>query len=300
MYYNIAILLLLLIIGGIAFYWVKHKRSKQSLLVKDFESLKDGSMGLPADLITRIMPYDDPYDACIALLKSIQVLEEENRILEQYAHEVEKEKFVLPKGLGQRNEEIVSISHKMRTSLSGLLGFTNFLRSTKLSHEQDEFVSIISTSANELLTLVNSIIDPTNKMGSSEKSSQMVYKNKIPYVLVVDDNEINKKLLAKVLGDHNLKVAYASNGEEAVALRKENSFDIIFMDIQMPVMDGVEASKAIREYENDSNISPVPIVAITGNVAKEDREVYLDAGMTDYIAKPIMAEDIRKRLAPLY
>jgi hypothetical protein len=91
MYYNIAILLLLLVIGGIAFYWVKHKRTKPSLLVKDFESLKDGSLGLPSDLIARIMPYHDPYDACIALLKSIQVLEEENRILEQYAHEVEKE-----------------------------------------------------------------------------------------------------------------------------------------------------------------------------------------------------------------
>jgi len=185
----------------------------------------------------------------------------------------------------------------MRTSLSGLLGFTYFLEATKMTEEQQEFVSIITTSSNELLTLVNSIIDVPPK--SKTVDTQPNVKNEIPYVLVVDDNEINKRLLAKVLENENLKVSYASNGEEAFELRKNNDFDIIFMDIQMPIMDGVEASKAIRKYEDEYNITPVSIIALTANTGKNDRDTYLNAGMTDYMAKPIMIDDVRKRIAQL-
>ena len=67
----------------------------------------------------------------------------------------------------------------------------------------------------------------------------------------------------------------------------------------MPVMDGVESSKAIRAYEDIQNLAPVPIIALTANTGKNDRDIYLDAGMTDYMAKPIMIDDIRKKIAQL-
>ena len=67
----------------------------------------------------------------------------------------------------------------------------------------------------------------------------------------------------------------------------------------MPVMDGVEASIAIRKFENDKNISAVPIVALTANTGKDDRDEYLNAGMNDYMAKPIMIDEVRKRIAQL-
>ena len=243
------------------------------------------------------------------LLKNLNMLKIKHENLEK---EFKKEKELCQKfenSLTQKSSEIIHISHQMRTSLSGLLGFTHFLNDSKLDEEQQEFVSIIETSSNELLTLVNGIIDMTPKPSDikakvkkqAEKDAQLIVapKNEIPRLLVVDDNDINKRLLAKVLEQENLDVSYASNGQEAVDLRKSENFDIIFMDIQMPVMDGVEASQEIRKYENTESLVPVPIVALTANTGKDDRESYLAAGMNDYMAKPIMIDDVRQRISAL-
>jgi CheY-like chemotaxis protein len=79
----------------------------------------------------------------------------------------------------------------------------------------------------------------------------------------------------------------ANNGQEAVAAFEENKFDLILMDGQMPVMDGLEATKTIRETEKKSAIDRIPIISVTANAMKGDRERFLAAGMDDYIAKPI-------------
>jgi CheY-like chemotaxis protein len=306
MYQNIIIVVLLLIIAGLIWtLYIKPKR-KSTALDRTLESLKLEFDVNYHPLIDSIVDYEYAYDSSRVLLEKIQILMEKEAICEVKIKEYEEIQSKVTKGLDQKSHEIIHISHQMRTSLSGLLGFTHFLQSTELTEEQDEFIAIISTSSNELLTLVNSIIDMTPKPRvnvereePSRTDTTPTPKNTIPYVLVVDDNEINKRLLAKVLENENLKVAYASNGKEAVTLRKENNFDIIFMDIQMPIMDGVEASKAIRTYEDKQKIAPVPIVALTANTGKNDRDTYLDAGMTDYMAKPIMIEDVRKRIAQL-
>ena len=257
-------------------------------------------------LIDSIVKKDNNYEIAEILLLEIQRLREEKALLEVEIIDHQKAHTTIAEGLERKTHEIIHISHQMRTSLSGLLGFTKFLQLTSLNEEQEEFVAIIAMSSDELLTLVNNIIDMTPKSRdknrvklNSIEEKIVVPKNDKPYVLVVDDNEINKRLLAKVLEHENLEVSYASNGEEALKLRKENKFDIIFMDIQMPVMDGVDACKAIRKYEDKNNISPVPIIALTANTGKHDRDTYLDAGMTDYMPKPIMIEDVRKRIAQL-
>jgi len=296
------IAVLLVVIAMMTWVWYIQPKRKTEQIDKTVASLKDDFDAKYHDVIDSVVGYQDSYDACKVLLTHIQDLKEENARLELEVEESKRANKKTSEGLDKKSHEIIHISHQMRTSLSGLLGFTHFLESTELTEEQKEFVSIISTSSDELLTLVNNIIDMSPKPRPEQevnKGTTAISKNAIPSVLVVDDNEINKRLLAKVLENENLKVSYASNGEEAVTLREEQDFDIIFMDIQMPVMDGVEASKVIRAYEKAEKIAPVPIIALTANTGKDDRDTYLDAGMTDYMAKPIMIEDVRKRIAQL-
>ncbi len=281
-----------------------YKNSKKSTLV--LESLKDKFDTVYFPMIDTIVKKDNDYEIAEVLLLEMQTIGDKYSLLEAEVSTYKKAHKNISEDLESKTHEIIHISHQMRTSLSGLLGFTKFLQSTDLDKGQEEFVSIISISSDELLVLVNNIIDMTPKPRVEKtvdkiENKQVIGlpKNEIPLVLIVDDNDINKRLLAKVLENENLKVSYASNGEEAVALRKENNFDIIFMDIQMPLMNGVEASKAIRKFENDERIPAVPIIALTANTGKDDRDTYLDAGMTDYMAKPIMIDEVRKRIAQL-
>ena len=88
----------------------------------------------------------------------------------------------------------------------------------------------------------------------------------------------------------------ANNGEEACAQVKEQTFDFILMDCQMPVMDGFTATRAIRAYENEHQLKRVPIIALTANAIQGDREKCLEAGMDDYLAKPVQPEIVQEKL----
>ena len=106
-------------------------------------------------------------------------------------------------------------------------------------------------------------------------------------ILFVDDNEVNRLLGVTLLEQAGFTVATAEDGLQAVDAVKHGSFGVVFMDVQMPKMDGIEATKAIRGLPNGSGT--VPIVAVTANAMVGDREVYLRAGMNDYLSKPLDA-----------
>jgi CheY-like chemotaxis protein/two-component sensor histidine kinase len=112
-------------------------------------------------------------------------------------------------------------------------------------------------------------------------------------ILVAEDNPINQKLIRTTLEQFGADVTLASNGSEAFELRKQNDYDLIFMDIQMPVMNGIEATKEILHYEQVNHLKHVPIVALTANALAGDRERYIEAGMDNYIPKPINLADLR-------
>jgi CheY-like chemotaxis protein len=105
--------------------------------------------------------------------------------------------------------------------------------------------------------------------------------------LVVEDNPTNLKMIVRLLENIGISSDVAINGKEAVEMYKKNSYNIIFMDIQMPLMNGVDATKAIIKYEKENNLPHTPIVAVTTNSLKGDRERYLNEGLDEYIAKPI-------------
>ena len=114
--------------------------------------------------------------------------------------------------------------------------------------------------------------------------------------LVAEDNVINQKLIKITLENIGISVTLANNGKEAFNLRRTEVFDIIFMDIQMPVMNGIEATQAILAYEKEKEIAHIPIVALTANALKGDKERFLAEGMDQYISKPIKLDTIRNIL----
>jgi two-component system, sensor histidine kinase and response regulator len=102
--------------------------------------------------------------------------------------------------------------------------------------------------------------------------------------LLVEDNEINQEVAIGQLENAEVFVDLAENGAEAVRMVRENDYDIVLMDMQMPVMDGIEATRILR---SDPRLQTLPIVAMTANALVSDREICLQAGMNDHIAKPI-------------
>jgi len=123
-------------------------------------------------------------------------------------------------------------------------------------------------------------------------------------ILVAEDNIVNQKLALKILEKRGHRAVVAPNGREAILKVKEGGFDLILMDVQMPEMDGITATREIRNLKLETRnskgrissiqhpISSIPIIAMTAHVMKGDRERCLAAGMDDYVSKPIKAEEL--------
>jgi PAS domain S-box-containing protein len=112
-------------------------------------------------------------------------------------------------------------------------------------------------------------------------------------ILLVEDNELNQEVASELLRDAGFNVDLAGNGEIAVRKVKETAFDVVLMDMQMPVMDGVTATREIRKLPQ---FAELPIVAMTANAMDGDRQRCLDAGMNDHIPKPVEPDDLWKVL----
>jgi two-component system sensor histidine kinase/response regulator len=110
-------------------------------------------------------------------------------------------------------------------------------------------------------------------------------------VLLVEDNPVNQRLAQRILQKEEYTVALADNGKEALETLARQSFDLILMDVQMPVMDGFDATRAIRVEEKKTG-THTPIIATTAHAMTGDRERCLAAGMDNYISKPIRAQDL--------
>ena len=104
--------------------------------------------------------------------------------------------------------------------------------------------------------------------------------------------KINQKVSNMLLRQLKQKVEIAENGRAAVEKMKEKPFDVVFMDIHMPLMDGYEATEKIRELEQENNRAASYIVAVTANAVPEDKEKCLNIGMNDYITKPFKKETL--------
>jgi PAS domain S-box-containing protein len=115
-------------------------------------------------------------------------------------------------------------------------------------------------------------------------------------ILLVEDNQINRKLALAALAQMGCCADVAVDGHEALAAVMEKRYDVVLMDVQMPGMDGLEATRQIRAWEKQSGVPAVRIIALTANALTGDRDICLKAGMNDYLSKPIRLEALHKAL----
>jgi signal transduction histidine kinase/CheY-like chemotaxis protein len=138
-----------------------------------------------------------------------------------------------------------------------------------------------------LFRALNMQVEPSGprptELGEAEREARSRYR-----ILLVDDYELNQKLAARLIQRGGYQVEVCSNGQQAVDAVQTAGFDLVLMDMQMPVMDGIEATKRIRELEAQAGSGErIPILALTANVGEEVRNTCLEAGMDGYLPKPI-------------
>ncbi len=146
---------------------------------------------------------------------------------------------------------------------------------------------IASELLNEVLRQFGEFITVVPQSPAEESDSPVQPRR----ILLVEDNEINRRVATGLLNARGHQVVMAENGQVAVDMLATQEFDVVLMDMQMPVMDGYEATAAIRKREQQTG-EHIPIIAMTAEALKGDRERCLESGMDDYVAKPVMAAEM--------
>ncbi|WP_339898711.1 response regulator [Paraglaciecola polaris] len=137
------------------------------------------------------------------------------------------------------------------------------------------------------------------KHSKNQPATKLLNKHQqAPHILLVEDNFINQQVVIEMLKKLHCSVQVAENGQEAIhnLEQADKPFDAILMDCQMPIMDGYQASRIIRKNMHENYASTLPIIALTANAMKGDREACLAAGMNAYLSKPIVLADLRAEL----
>jgi len=148
-------------------------------------------------------------------------------------------------------------------------------------------------------SILKAIVNKRAEKGFEKFIIESTLKGRPLKILLAEDNLINQKLEARLLEKQGWKVTIANNGKEAVKLAKKNGFDLILMDVQMPEMNGFEATKEIRKGEKVTG-KHLPIIALTANAFEEDKKKCLETGMDGYTAKPIKIKEFFLLIEEIY
>jgi len=186
---------------------------------------------------------------------------------------------------------MTSMSERGDAAYFANLGFSAYFPKPATTSDLFNALSIVLDDG-ETLKLAKPLVTHDFLSNIPDRSTvEISHLPRLARVLLVEDNRINQMVLAGVLSNLNLHADIANNGVEALAQLKnssaDNPFEIIIMDCQMPELDGYEATAAIRKGQAGERYINIPIIAMTANAMKGDREKCLDFGMDDYVAKPI-------------
>ena len=229
------------------------------------------------------------------LLNEIDVSQ---RVHAQQAWAAAEQKAVLA---GAREKFLSDMSHDLRTPLNAVIGFSAVLAKGELNPKQTDQVARIHQSGKLLLAVVEDMItfsetdmsitegavtlSAIEASGDSLEDFAGVLADRPLRILYVDDNANNRALVTAILTAQGIQCQTADDGSEGYEAAKADPWDMILMDIQMPVMDGVEATRAIRA--SGGQAQSIPIIAVTANTLPNQLENYRNAGMNDCINKPI-------------
>lgn len=199
----------------------------------------------------------------------------------------------------------LSITRKLVAMLGGELEVQSQLDvgscfTVRLPLEQDEAVEGHELAARGGLGSGDEPVNPGQ--GPTLYPAEKPHASGLGRVLLAEDNLVNQTLAKVLLNKRGYSVAIASNGLEAVELFRNQSFDLILMDMQMPELSGTQATRAIRDLEAQERSGAIPIVAMTANAMDDHRHECMVAGMNDYLSKPVSAEQLYAlldRYAPL-
>jgi CheY-like chemotaxis protein len=180
---------------------------------------------------------------------------------------------------------LTTMSRELRTLLNGVLGMAQAMTPDELSEAQRQRLKVVQSSGETLLALLNEPADLAERRHAAAPLPAPAPGGL--RLLAAEDNPTNQLLLKTLLGAAGIEPFVVSNGEEAVAAWKNGPWDMVLMDIQMPVMDGAAATRAIRDIERREGRMRTPIIALTANTVARHRAEYLAAGMDEVVAKPI-------------
>jgi len=236
---------------------------------------------IPTELDKYLESYFKYFSPSVKHFESIGALKEllDNGICKNYWIDIDKAKQNILDALGNIDKSkliiIANVTSRSKIEALGIQQDNVIYKPLTLS----KLKAVLLKSSSSAPELIKEVI-PTHATKFDAK------------VLVTEDNIINQKLIKRILEEHGITVDLANNGLESFEKRRSNNYDLLFMDIQMPVMDGIEATHEILDYEEDEELPHVPIVALTANALKGDRERFLNEGMDEYITKPIETSEL--------
>ena len=206
-------------------------------------------------------------------------------------------------GIAKDNlEKILKPFEQAEVNTTKLFGGTGLGLSItkKLSEMLDCKLQVSSTYGEGSTFCVTIPYKPTETIGETIDVKKIDIENFDPgkyTILLAEDNKTNQLIASHFIKELGYKILIANDGHEAFSIYKTNPINLILMDIQMPNMDGFDATKLIRQYEKEESIKPIPIIAQTAAATDDVKQKCIVAGMEDYLTKPISKEKIRDKIA---
>ncbi|MGZ6018496.1 MAG: response regulator [Phenylobacterium sp.] len=239
------------------------------LMIEDRRTLEGGSIGLRVDIT-------DMKGQAEALAQALARAEAASRA---------------------KSEFLSDMSHALRTPLNGVSGLAQALEGTALDAAQQALLAEIRASAAELERLVHGLLD-YGEAGRPQAAPILDLGGAAQLrVLVADDNPTNRKVIELMLTAAGAQPTCVEDGAQALEAWRSAAYDVVLMDLRVPVMDGLSAIRAIREAEAGSGRARTPVIVLSANTSPQDLRESAAAGADDHIGKPIQADALLAALS---